>query len=163
LVLGFPKVDGGHGTGVAVPEVAIIVASPERLKALVAHDVYGLVAPSLKSVMAGLKVLEAHSIDDDEVARELATVEAAVSRILARFDARTLQTPVRSNLSDREVQVLKRVAAGLANKEIASQLGISRATVRNHLSHAFEKLGATNRTAAVASAIRNGLLGPQTK
>jgi len=159
LVLGLPKALGGDDTGLRVPEVAIILASPERLKALVVQDLYGLVAPSLLSVIAGLKVLKDHSIPDDDVASELATVEAAVSRILARFAVHSPPLHAASDLSNREMEVLGHVAAGMSNKEIARQLHISRTTVRNHLSHIFSKLRANNRTAAVASAIRSGLLG----
>jgi len=159
LVLGFPKTLDGDDTGMRVPEVAVIVASPQHLGTLVADELYGLVAPSLMSVIAGLKVLYEHTIADDELASELATVEAAVSRILARVAVQVPPLPVGSDLSNREVEVLGHVAAGLSNKEIARQLGISRTTVRNHLSHTFGKLRATNRTAAVASAIRGGLLG----
>jgi DNA-binding CsgD family transcriptional regulator len=158
LILGFPKGLNGDDTGLRVPEVAVIVALPERLTTLVAHDLYGLVAPSLLSVIAGLKVLNDHSIADDEVASELATVEAAVSRILARFAVHAQPPHALSDLSNREMEVLGHAAAGLSNKEIARQLRISRTTVRNHLSHIFSKLRANNRTAAVASAIRSGLL-----
>ena len=62
-------------------------------------------------------------------------------------------------LSSREREVLVEVAAGLSNKQVARGLGISESTVRNHLSHIFNKLGATNRTGAVMKALRVGLLG----
>jgi DNA-binding NarL/FixJ family response regulator len=60
-------------------------------------------------------------------------------------------------LSNRELHVLKEVAEGLSNKQIARQLGISEKTVRNHLSRVFHKLEASNRTQAVMRAIRLGL------
>jgi DNA-binding NarL/FixJ family response regulator len=61
-------------------------------------------------------------------------------------------------LTQREVHVLRHVAAGLSNKQIAKRLGLSEKTVRNHLSRAFNKLGATNRTEAVMNAMRVGVL-----
>lgn len=63
----------------------------------------------------------------------------------------------RTRLTDREVHVLGQVAEGLTNKQIARRLGLSENTVRNHLSHVFEKLAARNRTAAVMAAMRDGL------
>lgn len=61
-------------------------------------------------------------------------------------------------LSPREVKVLKHVAAGETNKEIAEELQLSVRTVDRHLSNIFSKLGATSRTEAAAYAFRNGLL-----
>ena len=61
-------------------------------------------------------------------------------------------------LSIRELNVLNQVARGLSNKQIASKLGISDKTVRNHLSRIFRKLDAGNRTQAVMNAMRVGLL-----
>ncbi len=159
MALGFLKDPVDHVTASRVPELAVIVAAPERLKVLVADDLYGLVAPSLMSLVAGIKVLKDHHIADDVIASELAIVEAAVSKILARVHSNSPTLPARSDLSIREAEVLGHVADGMSNKEIARHLGISRTTVRNHLSHAFSKLRASNRTAAVASAIRSGLLG----
>jgi DNA-binding NarL/FixJ family response regulator len=60
-------------------------------------------------------------------------------------------------LSKREMHVLKEVAAGLSNKQIARRLGISEKTVRNHLVSVYTKLKATNRTHAVMLALRLGL------
>jgi DNA-binding CsgD family transcriptional regulator len=57
-----------------------------------------------------------------------------------------------AGLTDREVEVLQLLRVGLTNREIASRLVISSATVRTHLEHLFEKLGAHTRTAAVTRA-----------
>ncbi len=64
----------------------------------------------------------------------------------------------RAALSARELEVLALVADGLSNRDIARRLVVSEATVKTHLNHAFGKLGADNRTAAVAAARRAGLL-----
>jgi len=60
-------------------------------------------------------------------------------------------------LTNREMAVLGEVARGLSNKQIAMRLSLSELTVRNHLSHIFGKLGASNRTQAVVTAMRSGL------
>jgi two-component system NarL family response regulator len=64
----------------------------------------------------------------------------------------------RAEVSKRELSVLIHVAAGQSNKQIGKLLGISAQTVRNHMSRIFVKLGVSNRTEAVMSAVRLGLL-----
>jgi DNA-binding NarL/FixJ family response regulator len=62
------------------------------------------------------------------------------------------------NLTSREVQVLKEMAKGLANKEIAETLGISEHTVKTHLKNILGKLRAADRTEAVTTAIQRGII-----
>lgn len=85
-----------------------------------------------------------------------ATPQEIVTQILAVSDDRTPQKRRLGALSDRERHVLKQVARGLSNKQIARQLAISENTVRNHLTRIFSKLRATNRTEAVMNALRDG-------
>jgi NarL family two-component system response regulator LiaR len=61
-------------------------------------------------------------------------------------------------LSDREIEVLKLVATGLANSDIAERLAISERTVGAHISRILDKLGLTNRTQAALYALREGLV-----
>jgi len=74
-------------------------------------------------------------------------------RLMARW-----QQPARLTLTDRELDVLGRVARGDGNKQIASALGIAEPTVKAHLVHIFEKLGVENRTAAARVALDRGLI-----
>ncbi len=69
-----------------------------------------------------------------------------------------MRTP-RARPSDRETEVLRLVAEGYSNREIARALFISEATVKTHLVHLNAKLGSASRTEAVAKARRQGLLG----
>jgi DNA-binding NarL/FixJ family response regulator len=62
----------------------------------------------------------------------------------------------RSPLTEREAEVLEWLAKGLANKQIAAELGISEHTVKFHVSSIYTKLNATNRTQAVREGLRNG-------
>lgn len=62
------------------------------------------------------------------------------------------------NLTRRELQVLKLLAVGSYNKEIAEKLGISERTVKNHVSNIFKKLEVTDRTQAAVFTIRNNLI-----
>ncbi len=59
-------------------------------------------------------------------------------------------------LSDREIEVLERIAAGNSNREIADALGISTQTVKNHISSILRKLSLNDRTQAVIFALRRG-------
>jgi DNA-binding NarL/FixJ family response regulator len=61
-------------------------------------------------------------------------------------------------LTAREIDVLSRVAGGNRNRDIAGQLFISEETVKVHMKHIMEKLGASDRTQAVAIAIRRGII-----
>jgi LuxR family maltose regulon positive regulatory protein len=61
-------------------------------------------------------------------------------------------------LTDRELEVLRLLAAGRRNRDIARELVVTVETVKKHTSHIFDKLGAANRTEAVAHARRLGLL-----
>jgi DNA-binding NarL/FixJ family response regulator len=61
-------------------------------------------------------------------------------------------------LSTREIEVLELVARGTSNKEIAKQLWVSETTVKSHMLHIFDKLGVTDRTAAVTEALKRGII-----
>ena len=61
-------------------------------------------------------------------------------------------------LSDRELEVLRLIAKGMLNKEIAKTLYISEKTVKNHISNIFRKLKVSDRTQAAVYAIKNNLV-----
>ncbi|GLX00064.1 response regulator transcription factor [Microtetraspora sp. NBRC 16547] len=69
-----------------------------------------------------------------------------------------MRAPVAESLSRRETEVLSLVARGLTNAEIGTALFISEATVKTHLLRVFAKLGVSDRTAAVTTALGRGLL-----
>jgi DNA-binding NarL/FixJ family response regulator len=62
------------------------------------------------------------------------------------------------NLSEREAEVLRHAAEGHRNQDIAEKLCLAVETVKAHMKHIFEKLGATDRTQAVAIAVRRGII-----
>ncbi|RMG17083.1 MAG: DNA-binding response regulator [Deltaproteobacteria bacterium] len=61
-------------------------------------------------------------------------------------------------LTDREIEILQLIAKGLSNSEAAKVLEVSKATVRTHLEHIYQKLDVTNRVEAVTEGIRKGLI-----
>jgi DNA-binding NarL/FixJ family response regulator len=68
------------------------------------------------------------------------------------------EEPATRPLTEREIEILRLIAKGLSNNEAASVLTLSRATVRTHLEHIYEKLEVTNRVEAVTEGLRKGLI-----
>jgi DNA-binding NarL/FixJ family response regulator len=85
---------------------------------------------------------------------ETVLAPSVAARLVDRFRAR----PESPRLSERETAVLRLVAEGCTNAEIGRRLFIGESTVKTHLLRAFGKLGVADRTAAVTSAMRHGLL-----
>lgn len=105
-------------------------------------------------------------LGDEETARSHCDAAAQVfERLGAAPDLADLVEPAQTHgadfegrLSRREIQVLRLVATGQSNREIAGRLFISEHTVARHLSNIFDKLGVSSRTAAAAVAFEHGLL-----
>jgi DNA-binding NarL/FixJ family response regulator len=72
--------------------------------------------------------------------------------------ARKARASFPAGLSEREVDVLRHVARGLTDKEVASKLGISHRTVHHHNKHAYDKIGVSTRAAAALFLVENDLL-----
>jgi DNA-binding NarL/FixJ family response regulator len=84
-------------------------------------------------------------------------LDAAVARrLMASLHDPRPQDPA-AELTDREREILRLVAAGMANKEIAAELVISERTARTHVSNILRKLGFASRTQAALWAVREGL------
>ena len=81
------------------------------------------------------------------------------SRLIQRMGDQSAAEPVAEPLTAREQQVLALLALGLQNKEIADRLVVTERTVKFHVSSILGKLGAGNRTEAVAIAAQQGLIG----
>ncbi len=79
----------------------------------------------------------------------------AAARLIHELGAPELHTP----LSDRETEVLRWIAKGESNKQIAQRLQIGDETVKTHVSSILNKLGVSSRTQAALYALRNGLIG----
>jgi two-component system, NarL family, response regulator len=71
---------------------------------------------------------------------------------------RLLPRPSDEELTDREIEVLRAIAKGMANKEIAEALKISESTVKGHVNNLLAKLGVSDRTKALVVALRRGLV-----
>ncbi len=93
-----------------------------------------------------------------ELPQAIRAVNAGKQYIPGSVGARLAENLPRTNLSSREIEVLRWVASGSRNKEIAFELSISQATVNAHVKHILQKLGASDRTEAVTIALRRGVI-----
>ena len=94
----------------------------------------------------------------DEILSAIRAVHGGQRRIPAAVGTRLAERMSGLDLSPREQEVLELVAKGKSNKEIAADLGITEATVKGHLTNILGKLGVTDRTQAVITALRRGLV-----
>ena len=111
--------------------------------------------------LLGLALRE--SGDEEAAAASFAAAETLFDHIGARLDARqtrdlTGQPSLPAGLTQREAEVLRLIAAGHTNKEIAADLFLSEKTVSRHLSNIFTKINVTSRSAATAYAFENHLV-----
>lgn len=93
-----------------------------------------------------------------EIVQTIRDVHAGKRRIPAAIAEGLAQYYGDDGLSPREVEVLELIAGGSKNKQVAATLGIADETVKVHMRHIMEKLGAADRTQAVAIAVRRGII-----
>ncbi len=110
---------------------------------------------------AGERLRRAAALAAQLGARPLAdAITSLARRAGVALDAKTTARPGRLGLTDRELEVLRLVAAGRTNRDIAADLFISAKTASVHVSNILAKLGAANRAQAAAIAQSQGLFGP---
>lgn len=150
LDLRMPKLDG----------VAVI----ERLKpkfpdlAIVVLSTYDTDDDILRALRAGSKAYLLKDTPPDELANCVRTVHAGRNYVSATVGAKLAAQATQTSLTFRELDVIKLIAQGCLNKEIADRLSITEGTVKSHTSALFLKLGVANRTEAVREAVRRGLV-----
>src|SRR3954468_15375688 len=126
-----------------------------RVIVLTTYDTDDEISRALK---AGAKAYVLKDIAADALIGCIRDVLAGKTYLAPAAAAKLAEGVTRVQLTPRELATLKLLADGKANKEIASELDISERTVKTHLAHLFEKLGATSRTEAVKVATRRGLV-----
>ena len=98
------------------------------------------------------------SMPPKELMEAIRQVHAGKKRIPAQIAAHLAEHIADETLTEREVEVLKQVAGGNRNRDIGEKLFIAEETVKVHIKHIMEKLGASDRTQAVAIGIRRGII-----
>lgn len=141
------------------------IGSPISIVALVDHPQARWIARALR---CGVKAILHRNASSAEI---LWAVQAANSglflldqeatqQLISRFGSESRSEPAEflEELTEREIEVLHKLAEGLGNKQIATSLAISEHTVKFHISSILDKLGASSRTEAVTIGIRMGLV-----
>ncbi|HTP02623.1 MAG TPA: response regulator transcription factor, partial [Anaerolineales bacterium] len=152
-----PNMDGIEATRQITakqPEVRVLV-----LTSFVGDD---KVFPAIKAGALGYLLKDS---DPAELVRsihkvckgELSLPPAIARKIMKEIREDPAAKPTTEPLTGREVQVLRLLAEGFSNEEIANQLGISEVTVRTHISHLLAKLHLANRVKATLYALREGI------
>ncbi|MBX6752363.1 MAG: response regulator transcription factor [Micromonosporaceae bacterium] len=132
-----------------------------RVLVLTTYDTDGDVLPAVEAGATGYLLKDTPRDELVRAVRAAHRGEAVLSPSVAGRLMGQVRSPAREALTERELAVLRLVAAGSTNREAARALFISEATVKTHLLHIYEKLGVRDRASAVAAAYQRGLLTPQ--
>ena len=111
-----------------------------------------------RALQAGARGYLLKNMPPSELLDVIRQVHAGKKRIPPEIASQLLEHMSDEGLTEREVEVLREVADGNRNREIAERLFISEETVKVHIKHIMEKLGARDRTEAVAIGVRRGII-----
>ena len=111
-----------------------------------------------RSLQAGAKGYLLKDVFFEELETAIRTVHAGSRHIPAAIAMRLAERMASSDLTSREMEVLELIVRGQSNKEIGASLTISEATVKSHINNILSKLGVTDRTQAVTTALQRGLV-----
>ncbi len=131
-----------------------------RVLVLTTYDTERDVLPAIEAGATGYLLKDTPRDELCRAVKSAALGESVLSPTIASRLIGQVRRPVRDSISDRELEVLRLIADGCTNREAASRLFISEATVKTHLVHIYTKLGVNDRAAAVATAFDRGLLTP---
>ena len=126
-----------------------------RLVILTTYDADDDVERALK---AGAKAYLLKDVDPAELVACVRAVDQGRTWVSPSVAARLAERMTHVQITPREMAVLRELAAGRSNKEIAAALGIAEGTAKIHTARVFEKLGVSSRTEALAVALQRGLV-----
>ena len=111
-----------------------------------------------RALDAGVRGYVPKSCEQDTIVQAIRSVAGGTDFLPPYLARRLADRNALVGLSNREVEVLRLIANGKANKEIATELALSGETVKTHITHLMRKLGAADRAHAVTLAIEQGFL-----
>lgn len=151
--LRMPESDG-------VSAISALFADNSRSRVLVLTT-YDTDADILRAIEAGATGYILKDAPPDELSRAIratANGQSWLSPTVASRLMKRIRSPISNALTEREHEVIRHVARGLSNKEIAASLAVSEATIKSHLIHIFHKLEVADRTSAVIAALELGYI-----
>jgi DNA-binding NarL/FixJ family response regulator len=144
--------------GVAATERILATDRHAKVVVLTTYETDADILRAVEAGASGYLLKDASRADLANAIRAAARGETVLAPSVAGRLVNQVRRPVSQSLSGREVEVLALVAKGLTNADIGRALHISEATVKTHLLRTFGKLGVSDRTAAVTTAMGLGLL-----
>jgi len=111
-----------------------------------------------RALEAGARGYILKSMPPKELVEVIRQVHAGKKRIPSQVAAQLAEHLSEDPLTTREIEVLSQIAGGNRNRDIAEKLFITEETVKVHIKHIMEKLGASDRTQAVAIGLRRGII-----
>ncbi len=111
-----------------------------------------------RALKAGARAYVLKSMPPKELVEVIRKVHAGKKPIPPQIAAQLAEHYGDESLTEREIDVLRQIAGGNRNRDIAEKLFISEETVKVHIKHVMEKLGASDRTQAVAIGVRRGII-----
>ena len=124
--------------------------------AIVVLSIYDTDDDIIRALRAGAKAYLLKDTPPGELADCVRAVHGGRNYVSAAIGAKLAAQATQTSLTFRELDVIKLIARGCLNKEIADRLDITEGTVKSHTSALFSKLGVSNRTEAVREAVRRG-------
>jgi two-component system NarL family response regulator len=124
--------------------------------AIVVLSTYDTDDDIIRALRAGAKAYLLKDTPPGELADCVRAVHGGRNYVSAAIGAKLAAQATQTSLTFRELDVIKLIARGCLNKEIADRLDITEGTVKSHTSALFSKLGVSNRTEAVREAVRRG-------
>jgi DNA-binding NarL/FixJ family response regulator len=112
----------------------------------------------MRALRAGARAYLLKGLLRKELLETIRLVHAGQKRILPEVATELAQHATDDALSSREIEVLRLIAGGNANKEIGAQLSITEETVKGHIKNILAKLGANDRTHAVTIGLKRGII-----
>ncbi|MEU4421321.1 response regulator transcription factor [Actinoplanes sp. NPDC024001] len=146
------------GDGVDATSRILSASTGVRVMVLTTYESDRDILRAIEAGASGYLLKDASPAELADAVRAAARGETVLAPSVASTLVRQVRSPAPPALSARETEVLRLVAGGLTNAEIGKRLFISEATVKTHLLRAFNKLDVADRTAAVTTAMRHGLL-----
>ena len=145
-----PRVDGAEATRLiceTIPETKVLILTS-----------YATSADIVRAIDAGASGAIVKDADNADIINAITEVASGGTAFSGEISRAIETEPMTREFTQKQLDVLHSITRGLSNPDIAKQLGISLNAVKQHIRAVFTKLGASNRTEAVAIALRKHLL-----